>query len=204
MVIYGNTAEDLGQFNIEFDDNSLRNLVSSAEGKLEDLPLALHSTNLTIEEPISSLSALSIPVAALDISIELKQFIQLLFKILRLSTLGDAVHTVVSTLVSAASSYVTCELHDAANNSNNLTRAKSTNFKVLLSVIGEAREEFLELYKVQQETGNGSVDLLAGCTFVDFEADLVNSKELVDLYSKYFNFSSNSSNFGHHDLSQVI
>ncbi|XP_041028654.1 protein virilizer homolog isoform X1 [Juglans microcarpa x Juglans regia] len=202
LVIYGNTAEDLGQFNIEFDDNSLRNLVSSAEGKLEDLPLALHSTNLTIEEPIYSLNALSIPVAPLDISIELKQFIQLLFKILRLSTLGDAVHTVVNTLVSAASSYVTCELHDAANNAKNITRAKSTNFKELLSLIGEASGELLELYKVQQETGNGSVDLLAGCTFADFEADLVNSKELVDLYSKYFNFSSNSANFGHHDLSQ--
>ncbi|KAL6273237.1 hypothetical protein ACE6H2_023929 [Prunus campanulata] len=46
-VIYGNTAEDLGQFNIEFDDSSITNLVSSAVGKLEDLPLALHSTYLT-------------------------------------------------------------------------------------------------------------------------------------------------------------
>ncbi|XP_059462211.1 protein virilizer homolog isoform X3 [Corylus avellana] len=203
LVIYGNTAEDLGQFNIEFDDNSLRNLVGSAEGKLEDLPLALHSTNLTIEESISSLNALSIPVAPLDIAIEVKRFLQLLFKILELSNLGDAVHEVVSTVVSASSSFVTSELHYAADSENNLTWGKSKSGEELHGVIGEAREELLQLYKVfQHELGNGFADLSAECTFLDFEADLVNSKELVDMFSQYFNFRGDSSNLGHHQLSQ--
>ncbi len=205
LVIYGNTAEDLGQFNIEFDDNSLRNLVSSAEGKLEDLPLALHSTNLTIEESVFSLNALSIPVVASDISIEVKQFLQLLLKILELSKLGDAVDKTVSIVVSAASSYVTRDLCYAANSQKNLTWGKSKASEELHGVISEARLELLELYKVlEPESGNGSADSLARCTFLDFEADLVNSKELVDMYSQYFNFSKNSSSFGHHQLSQVI
>jgi hypothetical protein len=205
LVIYGNTAEDLGQFNIEFDDNSLRNLVGSAEGKLEDLPLALHSTNLTIEESISSLNALSIPVAPLDIAIEVKRFLQLLFKILELSNLGDAVHGVVSTVVSASSSFVTSELHYAADSEKNLTWGKSKSGEELHGVIGEAREELLLLYKAfQHELGNGSADLSAECTFLDFEADLVNSKELVDMFSQYFNFRGDSSNLGHQQLSQVI
>jgi len=199
LVLYGNTAEDLGQFNIEFDDNSLRNLVGSAEGKLEDLPLALHSTNLTIEESISSLNALFIPVAPLDISIEVKRFLQLLFKILELSNLGDAVHKAVSTVVSAASSFGTSELHYAADSEKNITWGKSKSGEELNGVIGEAREELLQLYKVFQ-----SAVLLAECTFLDFEADLVNSKELVDMFSQYFNFRGDSSNFGHHQLSQVI
>lgn len=203
LVIYGNTAEDLGQFNIEFDDNSLRNLVSSAEGKLEDLPLALHSTNLTIEESVFSLNALSIPVVASDISIEVKQFLQLLLKILELSKLGDAVDKTVSIVVSAASSYVTRDLCYAANSQKNLTWGKSKDCEELHGVISEARLELLELYKVlEPESGNGSADSLARCTFLDFEADLVNSKELVDMYSQYFNFSKNSSSFGHHQLSQ--
>ncbi|XP_075637615.1 protein virilizer homolog isoform X2 [Castanea sativa] len=203
LIIYGNTAEDLGQFNIEFDDNSLRNLVSSAEGKLEDLPLALHSTNLTIEDSIFSLNALSLPVVASDISVEVKQFLQMLLKILELSKLGDAVDKTVSVVVSAASSYVTRDLCYAANSQKNLTRGKSKECEELHGVISEAREELLELFKVlQHESGSGSADSLAGCTFLDYEADLVNSKELVDLFSQYFEFSKNSSSFGHQQLSQ--
>ncbi|KAK7812857.1 hypothetical protein CFP56_006549, partial [Quercus suber] len=203
LIIYGNTAEDLGQFNIEFDDNSLRNLVSSAEGKLEDLPLALHSTNLTIEDSIFSLNALSLPVVASDISVEVKQFLQMLLKILELSKLGDAVDKTVSIVVSAASSYVTRDLCYAANSQKNLTRGKSKECEELHGVISEAREELLELFKVlQHESGSGSADSLAGCTFLDYEADLVNSKELVDLFSQYFEFSKNSSSFGHQQLSQ--
>ena len=205
LIIYGNTAEDLGQFNIEFDDNSLRNLVSSAEGKLEDLPLALHSTNLTIEDSIFSLNALSLPVVASDISVEVKQFLQMLLKILELSKLGDAVDKTVSIVASAASSYVTRDLCYAAKSQKNLTRGKSKECEELHGVISEAREELLELFKLlQHESGSGSADSLAGCTFLDYEADLVNSKELVDLFSQYLDFSKNSSSFGHEQLSQVI
>ncbi|KAI9122390.1 hypothetical protein K1719_007079 [Acacia pycnantha] len=57
LVVYGHTAEDLGQFNIEFDDSALTDLVDSSEGRLEDLPLALNSANATIEDSISSLNA---------------------------------------------------------------------------------------------------------------------------------------------------
>lgn len=46
LVVYGNTAEDLGQCNIELDvDNSLANFVSTSLAKLEDLPPLLCSRN---------------------------------------------------------------------------------------------------------------------------------------------------------------
>ncbi|XP_015900411.3 protein virilizer homolog isoform X2 [Ziziphus jujuba] len=189
LIIYGNTAEDLGQFNIEFDDSSITNLVTSAEGKLEDLPLALHSTDLTIEESISPLKALSLPPLASDISIEAKQFLLLLLKILELPHLGDGLHKIVSSLVSVASSYVSHAWD------------RCSDRQELQSVISEARKELLELF--QHKSRDESAELLVDGRFLESEADLATSKQLVDLLSQYFCFNRESSFFGHHQISKT-
>lgn len=199
LVIYGNTAEDLGQFNIEFDDSSLTNLVTSAEGKLEDLPLALHSTNRTIEESLSSLNVLSLPVSALDISVEVKQFLQLILKLLELPNIRDSVHRVLSTVVSAVCLYVT---HDVCHNQKHIKMCESKNFEELHNVFNEARNELLQ--KLQHASGDESAELLAECTFLESEADLATSKQLVDMSSRYYSFEKNIVNDPCHQLSQVI
>ncbi|XP_004305581.1 PREDICTED: uncharacterized protein LOC101301607 [Fragaria vesca subsp. vesca] len=191
LVIYGNTAEDLGQFNIEFDDSSITNLVSSAEGKLEDLPLALHSTNLTIEESLSALNTLSLPVTASDLSIEVKQLLQLMLKICELPNLGDALQKVVSTVVSAATCYVTCSW------------GRSSDCEELHKVLIEARTELIQLYKsFKEESGNASAESLEDCDIFVSETDLVTSKQLADWLSRYFFFDRDFSSVGYHQLPQ--
>lgn len=204
LVIYGNTAEDLGQYNIEFDlDSSLTNVVCSSEGKLDDLPPALHSKNLTIEESISSLKALSLPVAASDISIEIKQFLQLMFKILELTNLGDAVHKVLDTVVSAASSYSAHDLHYAAVNQKKFTQSTNNSNEESHFVLDAAKKELLDLYKtLQDESGNSSVELLEECSFLESEIDLASSKELMDMLIQHFLFKRNILSVGHYHLSQ--
>ncbi|XP_078432538.1 mRNA methyltransferase EMB2016 isoform X2 [Wolffia australiana] len=103
LVIYGNTAEDLGQFNIDVDmDSSLANLVFSAsEGKIEDLPLPLRSMKLSLEDSISSLRSLSPSVLPSDLSTELKGFLLLVLKISQIPDLADALSKVLSTVVSS-------------------------------------------------------------------------------------------------------
>ncbi|CAK7342049.1 unnamed protein product [Dovyalis caffra] len=200
LVIYGNTAEDLGQFNIEFDDNSLTNLVCSAEGKLEDLPLALHSTNRTIEDSLTSLNVLSLPVAASDTSAEVKQFLQLISKLLELPKLRDSVHRVLSTVVTAVCSFVTCDWCCETVNQKHIKMCGSKNFEELHHVISEARNELLLVL------GHGSKDesaeLLADCTFLESEADLATWKQLVDMLSQYFCFDRNSTSVGACQISQ--
>ncbi|KAG5253008.1 Dof zinc finger protein [Salix suchowensis] len=190
LVIYGNTAEDLGQFNIEFDDSSLTNLVSSAEGKLEDLPLAFHSTNRTIEDSLSSLNVLSLPVAASHISAEVKQFLQLILKLLELPNLSDSVHRVLSTVVKAVCSFVTRDLCCETVNQKHIKMCGSKNFEELQHVINEARNELLQV--LGQGPGDESAGLLVDCMFLESEADLATSKQLVDMLSRYFCFERNS------------
>ncbi|GAV74125.1 LOW QUALITY PROTEIN: hypothetical protein CFOL_v3_17606, partial [Cephalotus follicularis] len=202
LVIYGNTAEDLGQFNIELDDSSLTDLVGSAAGKLEDLPLALHSLNRTIEEMISSLHMLSPPIAMSDILVEAKQLLRLMPMILEVPNLGNAVHKVVSAIVSVACSYVSCDLHCDAINHKDLTLGRSRDSEELRCAINEAKKGLLELYEVlQHELGNASAEL-AECTFLGSESDLASSNRLVNLMSQYFCFSGTSSNHGNQQLSQ--
>ncbi|KAL5545698.1 hypothetical protein UlMin_005385 [Ulmus minor] len=174
LVIYGNTAEDLGQFNIELADSSLTNLVSSTEGKLEDLPLALHSNNLTMEEPISDLKALSLPIPPSYMSIEVRQLLQMLLKVRDLPNLGSRIHKIISTVVSVASSHVTRPWE------------RSSDCEELHSVISEARKDLFELY--QHEAGNASPTLLEDGSFLESEAISATSKQLVDLLSQYFCF----------------
>ncbi|KAM0980773.1 hypothetical protein COP2_014310 [Malus domestica] len=191
LVIYGNTAEDLGQFNIEFDDSSITNLVSSTEGKLEDLPHALHSTNLKIEESISTLNTLSLPVAASDISVEAKHLLQLMLKVCELPNLGDALHKIVGIVVSAATSYVTSSW------------GRSSECEELRNVLSKARTELMELYKVfKRESGNDLAESLEDNGLFEFEVELANSKQLVDVLSQYFRFSRDFLSVVHHQLPQ--
>lgn len=203
LIIYGNTAEDLGQFNIDFDDSSLTDLVTSAEGKLEDLPLALHSINRTIEESLSSLKVLSLPVAPSDISIEVKQLLHLMLKVFELPNPESAVHKTVSTVVLAASSFVTHDLGDATRQKHLASGKLKSNEDDLQHAVIKARKELIQLYAaLQHDSGNDSAELLGDCTFLETEADMASSKELVDMLSQYFNFSGNSTSLGHHNLPQ--
>ncbi|KAL7225923.1 hypothetical protein ACSBR1_021135 [Camellia fascicularis] len=199
LVIYGNTAEDLGQFSIEVDlDSSLTNTVFSIEGKLEDLPPALHLTNLTIEELISSPKALSLEVVASDISVEIRQLLELTFKALQLSNLGDAVNKVISSFVSAASSYDTHCWYCPAIGQKQSLEGRSRN-----CVLAEARKDLLDIYdSLQHKSGNLSAESLADSTFLDSEADVATSKQLMDILSKYFHFDRTSGNPGHCQLSK--
>lgn len=203
MVVYGNTAEDLGQFNIEFDDNALTDLVDSSEGRLEDLPLALNSANSTIEDSIFSLNILSIPVPATDISDDFKLFIQIMLKILEFPELGDTGHKVVSTVVSAVSSYVSSEICYSIRGRYHMSE-RSEKFKELHSVVTEARKELLEVYKVlQSKSGGASSEWSSEGSYFESQADKLDSKELVDLFNRYFNFTRGSPNVLDPGLFQV-
>ena len=190
LVIYGNTAEDLGQFNIEFGDSFITNIVRSADGKLEDLPLALRSTNMTMEEPISALKALSVPLPASDMSLEAKKLLQLFLKIWELPDLGNKLSKIVSILVSVASSYVT----HAGGRSNSCEELQNVNSKAV--------NDLFELY--QHETENAPAKFLEDGSFLESEADLTTSKQLVDMLRHYFSFKKESLQVGDHQISKVI
>ncbi|KAK2995796.1 hypothetical protein RJ640_026563, partial [Escallonia rubra] len=194
LVIYGNTAEDLGQFNIEVDiDSTLSNPVCAIEGNMEDLPPALNPINLAIEEPISALKALSMEVIASDISVELRQFLHLTFQILELQNLGDAISEVVNYVVSVASFYAS---HCRAGG-----RLKSR--EELYYDLTEVQKKLLSIYKsFQHDSGSSSPELLTESMFLESEADLATSKHLVNILSQYFQFTSNIGNAGYPQLSQ--
>ncbi|KAF9595898.1 hypothetical protein IFM89_005966 [Coptis chinensis] len=201
LVVYGNTAEDLGQFNIEFDlDSSLANLVRSpTEGKLEDLPPALRSTKLTLEESICRPKFLSLPVAESEFSFEVEQFLQLLVKIFDASNSVDTTQRVLSTVIAAVSSYVTSDLGCTAITRN---QCKQTDMlpcgKELETIRTEAKHELQELYKIlQNEASSLSDDLLGEGVAIksELELDIAPIDNLPDVFSWYdlFNriFSSN-------------
>lgn len=183
-MIYGNTAEDLGQFNIGLDDSSLNNLVTSAEENLEDLPLALHSTSLMTEEPVTSPMKLSQPDAVLDIPVEVKQFLQLMANMLEQLSLGDAIHKILVIVISSASSYVS------------YIRERSKDPEALCGIFKNANKDLLKLCKAIQESMDVSANLSAEFSFLESEADLASSKQLVDSLSKYLNFNLSSSAVG--------
>ncbi|KAL1369387.1 protein virilizer homolog isoform X1 [Arachis hypogaea] len=201
LVIYGNTAEDLGQFNIEFGDNALTDLADSEEGKLEDLPVALHPTNFTIEDS-SSLNVLSIPVPAADISVEVKLFLQLMLKILEFSELGDAGHKVVSTVVSAIASYISSDICESISGRYQ-TRNRPDKFEELHGVVNEARKGLLEVYKVlQQKIGSESSEYSAEGNDLEMGTEISDSKVLVDMFNHYFQFKRQSLLTGDHFVSR--
>ncbi|GAU28853.1 hypothetical protein TSUD_21900 [Trifolium subterraneum] len=202
LLIYGNTAEDLGQFNIEFDDNALTDLVDSTEGRLEDLPLALHSNNFAIEDSRSSLSVLSIPVPVADISLEVKLFLQLMLKILELSEIGDNEHIeddghkVVSTVVSAISSYISGDICESISGRYQVGK-RGEKFEELHNVVNKARKELTVVYKVfRQKIGSESSE----CS--ELETEILDSKTLVDMFNQINHFRWHSSSIVDHFLSR--
>ncbi|XP_028185575.1 protein virilizer homolog [Glycine soja] len=202
LVIYGNTAEDLGQFNIDIDDNALTDLVDSTEGKLEDLPPALRSTNFTIDDSRSSLRVLSIPVPATDISVEVNLFLQLMLKILEFSELGDAGHKIVDPVVSAITSYISSDICESIGGRYQMQK-RSENLEELHSVVNEGRKELLEVYKVlHKKIRSGSSECSPDANYLEMDAEMLDSKTLVDMFNQYFHFQRHSSCIGDHCLSQ--
>lgn len=201
LVIYGNTAEDLGQFNIDIDDNALTDLVDSTEGKLEDLPPALRSTNFTIDDSRSSLRVLSIPIPVTNISLEVNLFLQLMLKILEFSELGDVGHKIVNTVVSAISSYISSDIGESI--SGRYQMGKKSNSEELHTVVNEARKELLEVYKVlHKKFRSESSECSLEGNYLEMDAEMLDSKTLVDMFNQYFHFRRHSSCIGDDCLSQ--
>ncbi|KAI3918020.1 hypothetical protein MKW92_011960 [Papaver armeniacum] len=207
LVVYGNTAEDLGQFNIDFDlDSSLANLVcSSSEGKLEDLPPALRSTKLSLEESICSLKSLCLPVPEPDLTLELKEFIHLIYKVFDASSLGNDVHNVVSSVASVVSTYITGSLQFTELSCNQNGQINSLNcLKEPNSNLSQARNELSELYKtILQKSGPVSNKLSGDCDMIESDAEMAAPafELLLDVLDRYF-FSKGQFQTDHTSLSQ--
>ncbi|XXG70875.1 hypothetical protein AAC387_Pa07g0258 [Persea americana] len=188
LVVFGNTAEDLGQFNIEFDlDSSLANLVSSpSTGKLEDLPIALHITKSSFEESITPLKSLSPLKAEIDLSLEMNQFLHLTLKIWQISNLEDIFQRYYSVVVSVVSSYVASDLSGPTITWNQYMQDGTINCnKELQCVVSDARNELLGLYKrLQQASGNE----LGDTTSLELEAELTTPELLADVFNHCFLF----------------
>ncbi|XP_021719118.1 uncharacterized protein LOC110686836 isoform X1 [Chenopodium quinoa] len=203
LVVYGNTAEDLGQFNVDFDlDNSVVNLVSSSEAKLEDLPPLLHSRNPKFEDAISSLQALSSILPAIDISVEMRQFLQLIYKVLDIPNFGDISQKVMAIITSSAASFFTNDLVSAGIMLQELNLEALANAKESFHVFTEAQRNLFNLCKRYVEAGHVYGDFLVECSFLESEADLATSKDLVDMLFQHFPFNRDIAFVGHPHLSQ--
>ncbi|XP_042045920.1 protein virilizer homolog isoform X2 [Salvia splendens] len=204
MVIYGNTAEDLGQFNIGVDlDSSLTDTISTVEGNLEDLPPAFHSTMLTMEELVSPLKILSQAAVKSDLPLKLRKFLLLVFRILDSQNVGlAAADNVISALLSVASTYrITCSSHNnIEQNQLGFDGVKSggdTN-----QTLTDAEKELLDLYKmIQNESRDPSTEASGECLFLESEEGFT-SKELMDTLQCHFDFCSSTHNVGYKYLSQ--
>ncbi|KAL1813356.1 hypothetical protein ACET3Z_023421 [Daucus carota] len=203
LVIYGNTAEDLGQFNIEVDlDSSLTKTVSVVEGSLEDLPFALQRTNPT-DKIICPLKALSIDLVAPDISVEIKHFLHLTFKILELTNPGDAIKTAVNAVVSAASNHATHSLHYLINSNNKYPESRFEKSVRCNCDFTETRKELMCVYNcAEYVSGNATPEFLQGTGLSEFEAEPVSTKQLMDMFSEYFKISISTGVRGHPQLSE--
>ncbi|XP_011094238.1 uncharacterized protein LOC105173993 isoform X2 [Sesamum indicum] len=204
MVIYGNTAEDLGQFNIEVDlDNTLTDTVSAVEGKVEDLPPAFHPNTLTIKEIVSPLKILSQAVVMLDLPLELRKFLLLVFKSLDSQNLGEAVDTVISSLLSVTSICGTpCSPHNPID-------PKQLGIDRLMSsgeadhTLTEAGKDLFDVYKrLQNQCGYPSGESLAEILFLESEAGIPTSKGLMDSLHQQFDFCNSIGDVGYPHLSQ--
>lgn len=204
LVVYGNTTEDLGQFNIEVDlDSSLTNTGNAVEGDLEDLPPALHPTNLPIEESISPLKKLSLKVAKLDIPVEIRQLIQLTFKILDSPNVGVAMDAILNLLLSLALVHAAPSLSSTIKNEKHALMDCFMGVGDLQHVVNEAKKELLDVYKnLQHELEHAQSEFCAENMFLESAADVHSSKQLVDSFCSYFQFGSNFENAGCPELSQ--
>ncbi|KAF0922548.1 hypothetical protein E2562_038018 [Oryza meyeriana var. granulata] len=154
LVIYGNTAEDLGQFNIELDlDHSLANVVSSpSEGKLEDLPPALHSSKFTFEESLSSLKPLSLQSTELDLSIEVKKTLHLTLTMYQIPNVENLIPNLGNTVISAVLKYVSASTNCMSRNwnqdsANCFVKDNVDSQGTINTLLMEASNELFDIWK---------------------------------------------------------
>ncbi|VVA93767.1 unnamed protein product [Arabis nemorensis] len=188
LIVYGNIVKDLGQYNIILEGRSVTDIVSSTEGNLEDLPLVLHSVSRTIEECLSSLDIVSLPLPAVDVSVEVKRLLQLLLKVFTQLATNDVVNKIVDTIVSGVSSYVTDNVDFFLKNKNYV--ANSLDSGIFLDIIDKVKKEILDLSEIQEsDVPLGSSAVLS---FLESETLLATSQQLVEMSSPYIQFERDS------------
>ncbi|XP_051150201.1 protein virilizer homolog isoform X2 [Andrographis paniculata] len=202
MVIYGNTAEDLGQFNIEVDlDSSMTDTVSAVEGNMDDLPPAFHPTTPTIKELVSPMTILSETVVFSDIQLELRKFLQLVFNVLESLKPGMATDKVINSLLSVASSVGKPSAFHKLIDSSELENNKLPSSGSAGQTLTEAKMELLDLYR-SLHFRESSEEVSEESLPHECEVDIPSSKELMDYLHQHFDFLSNSGNTGYPNLSQ--
>lgn len=179
--------KDLGQYNIILEGRSVTDIVSSTDGNLEDLPLVLHSVNRTIEECLSSLDIVSLPLAAVDVPVEVKRLLQLLLKVFDQLAANDVVNKFVDTVVSGVSSYVTDNVDYFLKNKNCPAVASSLDSRFFHDIIDKVKKDILDLNEIQE-----SDVPLGAFSFLESETYLATSQQLVDMLSPYIQFERDS------------
>lgn len=198
LVIYGNTAEDLGQFNIELGlDHSLANVVSSpSEGKLEDLPPALHSSKLSFEESLSSLKPLIFQTTDVDLSIEAKKVLYLALKMYGMSDVENLIPNLRSAVLSAISKYVTAStshiLHTSSQDSANTFTKSDFDSQEINKILAEAGNELSEIWKNVHAVADSNLFDDNGFT-IGVDEDLPTTKILIELFNQCFPYYKNFS-----------
>ncbi|KAJ1294785.1 hypothetical protein BS78_01G173400 [Paspalum vaginatum] len=196
LVIYGNTAEDLGQFNVELGlDHSLANVVSSpSEGKLEDLPPALHSSKLLFEESLSSLKPLNFQATDVDLSIEAKKVLHLTLKMCQLSDVENVIPNLRSAVISAISKYVTASTNHILHTCNQGLADSFTksdfDSQEIKKILNEAGNELSEIWKNVEAVADRNPFNDNGFAI---DEELPTSKILAELFNQCFPYYKNIS-----------
>ncbi|XP_009631269.1 protein virilizer homolog isoform X1 [Nicotiana tomentosiformis] len=204
LVVYGNTTEDLGQFNIDVDlDGSLANTISVVEGDLEDLPPALRPNNLSTEQTLSSLKSLSLKNIPQDIPLELRQFLQLILKMLESPKFGLVKNKVLTSLLSVASIYATPCFPSMITMQEQLGLDKLVYNQEVQLAIAEAKKELLEIHdSFIFQAGDQSAEFVADAMLLESENETPAPKQLLDSLSHYFKFGSSTRDVVHRELSK--
>ncbi|RLN42074.1 hypothetical protein C2845_PM01G37050 [Panicum miliaceum] len=195
LVIYGNTAEDLGQFNIELGlDHSLANIVSSpSEGKLEDLPPALYSSKLSFEESLSSLKPLSFQATDVDLSIEAKKVLHLTLKMYQMSAVENLIPNLRSSVISAISKYVTAStnhiLHTWNQDLANAFTKSESDSQEINKILTEACNELSEIWKNVHAVADSNDNAFA----FGVDEELPTTSILAELFNRCFPYYKNFS-----------
>ncbi|XP_058209888.1 uncharacterized protein LOC131322543 isoform X2 [Rhododendron vialii] len=112
--------------------------------------------------------ALSLEVPASDISVEVKQLLDLTFKVLQLSNRGDVIDKVMSMIVSAASSCATHSCYCPAISQKQSLVGKSRNYGQSDFYYTEARNELFDMYNsLHHESGKLSLNLWETACFLN-------------------------------------
>ncbi|XP_055825859.1 protein virilizer homolog isoform X2 [Solanum dulcamara] len=204
LVVYGNTIEDLGQFNIDVDlDGSLANTVSVVEGDLEDLPPALRPNNLSTEQTLSSLKSLSLKSIPQAISLELRQLLQLILRMLESPKFGLMKNKVLTSLLSVASIYATPCFPSITTMHEQLGLDKLVYNQEIQLAIAEAKNELLEMHNsFIFQPGDHSTEFVTDAMLIESEIETAAPKQLLDSLSHYFKFGSSPDAAAHREVSK--